>query len=255
MSRSKTFPYKPHGIGASGSSRGNAKASNMFSKNLITWMVIPSSPFGTLLFNVPLVDDDVDESLEAPTVSSEIANSDSRAHETDMRINIENGLASSNTETAPDKRLFNFKVIIKDIERSKAHALKDFHKYQQHASLTDCLKCVQAIPRFVNTEKIHEFGPNHPPECHADNVDRVIMLDPISTLIHVNNKFWVCLGEVNGLQIDGRPVDDIFNMLSEETITVLYQMLGLQPATLAHNVEGRHDWRMYTMDEQSFTVM
>jgi len=158
------------------------------------------SPFGTLLFNVPLADDDVDESLEAPTVSSEIANSDSRAHETDMRIDVENGLASSNTETTPDKRVFNSKVIIKGIERSKARALKDFHKYRQHASLTDRLKHVQAIPRFVNTEKIHEFGPNHSPECHADDVDRVIVSDPISTLIHVDNKFWLCLGEVNGLR-------------------------------------------------------
>jgi len=43
-------------------------------------------------------------------------------------------------------------------------------------------------------------------------------------------------------------------MISEETITISYQMLGLRPATLADDPEARHHWRTYTMDEQSFTV-
>ena len=77
----------------------------------------------------------------------------------------------------------------------------------------------------------------------------------ISTLIRVDNKFWICLGEVNGLRIDGHPADDIsFDMLSEETVTVSYQILGLRPATLADDPEGRHDWRTYNMNERSFTV-
>lgn len=55
------------------------------------------------------------------------------------------------------------------------------------------------------------------------------MSDPISTLIRVEDKFWLCLGEVNGLRVDGRPVDDVsFEMLPEETVTVSYQMLGLR---------------------------
>lgn len=79
--------------------------------------------------------------------------------------------------------------------------------------------------------------------------------DPISTLIHIYKKFWLCLGEVNGLRIDGRPVDFVsFEILPEETVTVSYQMLGLWPATLADDPDGRHDWRTYTVGEQSFTV-
>lgn len=191
------------------------------------------SPFGTLLFNVPLADDDIDESLELPTNSFATTDlgSDSRAHETDMQTDVEDTLgaelASSNTETAPDKRLFNSRVLVKGIEKSKARALKDFNRYRQHSSSTDHLKRVQAIPRFVNTDKTHNFGS---PEYHtvADDMDQVIISDPISTLVRVDNKFWLCLGEVNGLRIDGRPVDYItFDMLSEETVTVSYQMLGL----------------------------
>jgi hypothetical protein len=192
------------------------------------------SPFSTLLFNVPLVDDDIDESLEAPspptvTSQSEIANLDSRAHEANMRIDVEDALggelAFSNTETPA---LFDSKVQIKGVEMSKARALKNFTKYRQHASSTDRLKRVQAIPRFVNTEKTSDFGSNHSPDYHADNEDSLIVSDPISTLIRVDNKFWLCLREVNGLWVNGRSVDEIgFELLLEETVAISYQMLGL----------------------------
>jgi hypothetical protein len=43
-------------------------------------------------------------------------------------------------------------------------------------------------------------------------------------------------------------------MLAEETVTVSYQMLGLRPATLADDPDGKHDWRTYMMAERSFTV-
>jgi hypothetical protein len=194
------------------------------------------SPFGTLLFNVPLADDDIDESLEPITFSSATTNSgsDSRAHEADMRTDVEDKLGAElaflNAKTTPDKRLFNSKVLIKGIEKLKACALKDFNRYWQHSSSTDHLKRVQAIPRFVNTDETHNFGPNRSPGYHtvSDDTDQVIISDPISTLVHVDDKFWLCLGEVNGLRIDGHPVDYIsFDMLSEETVTISYQMLGL----------------------------
>ena len=221
------------------------------------------SPFGTLLFDVPLEEDDIDESLEAPsstiTFADEITDSESRAHEIDMRINVEDEIGTdlvfSNTEITANRQVFNPKVLIKGVEKSKARALKDFSKYRHHASSTDRLKRVQAIPRFVNTEKILESGPKHSPEHHIDDTEKIVMSDPISTLIRVEDKFWLCLGEVNGLQVDGRPVDEVsFEMLPEETVTVSYQMLGLRPATLADDPDGQHDWRTYMISERSFTV-
>ena len=193
------------------------------------------SPFGTLLFDVPLADDDVDESLEAPSPTGNSANkvTESRAHEIDMHIDVEDEigaeLASSNTETTANQRIFNPKVLVKGVEKSKARALKDFSKYQQHASSTDHSKHVQAIPGFANTKKTLDSSPNHcSPDHHIDDTEKILVSDPISTLIRVENKFWLCLGEVNGLQIDGRSVDEVsFEMLPEETLTVSYQMLGL----------------------------
>jgi hypothetical protein len=201
------------------------------------------SPFSTLLFNVPLADNDIDESLEAPsstgTSTEEIPGS--KAHEIDMRINVEDEIGaelaslseSLNTETPTNRRIFNPKVLVKGVEKSKARALKDFSKYRQHASSTDRLKRVQAIPRFVDTEKTLDSSPNHSPEHLIDDTEKILVSDPIATLVRVENKFWLCLGEVNGLQIDGRPVDEVsFEMLAEETVTISYQMLGLRPANI-----------------------
>ena len=89
------------------------------------------------------------------------------------------------------------------------------------------LKCVQAIPEFINTEKTLNIGPNNS-LVPTDDTDQIIVSDPISTLIHIDNKFRLCLGEVNGLQVDSCPVNNIsFEMLSKGTVTVSYQMMGL----------------------------
>jgi hypothetical protein len=192
------------------------------------------SPFGTPLFEVPPEDDDIDESLEVLTATSpdhSDETTDSRAHEMDMRVEVEDELGAeltSNTELTAVHKVFNSKVFINGIEKSKARALKEFGKYRHHASSTDRLKRVQAIPRFVNTEKTLHPSPNHSPGHQVDDTDKIIISDPISTLLRVENKFWLCIGEVNGLRVDGRPVDDVsFEMLPEDTITVSYQVLGL----------------------------
>ena len=88
------------------------------------------SPFGTLLFDVPLADDDIDESLIAP--SSAVTSGDNiddeitgaSAHDIGMRVDVEDELGTElaclmNTETNPSRRVFNSKVLVKGIEKSK----------------------------------------------------------------------------------------------------------------------------------------
>lgn len=165
-----------------------------------------------------------------------------------MRVDVENKLgaelASSNTDTTTDQRVFNSKILIKSIEKSKPCTIKDFSKYRQHASSTDHLKCIQDIPWFVDTNKILNSSPTHSLEDHIDDTEKIVVPDPISTLICVENKFWLCLGEVNGLRVNGHPVNNIsFEMLPEESITISYQILGLQTATLADDLNRQHGWR------------
>ncbi|KDR77538.1 hypothetical protein GALMADRAFT_1326277 [Galerina marginata CBS 339.88] len=220
------------------------------------------SPFGTLLFTVPLADDDIDESLEVLTPSADrTTNIDT--HEADMRVDVEDTLgaelASSNgemTQATTIEKAFNSKVLIRGQERSKARALKEFTKYRQHASSTDRLKRVQAVPRFVDTEKLLESSTNSTSASHLDDTEQLIIIsDPVASLVRVENEFWLCLGEVNELRIDGQAVDHIsLEMLAEEIVTVSYQMLGLRPATLADDPEGKNDWRTYPAQERLFTV-
>ncbi|KAF8159901.1 hypothetical protein B0H34DRAFT_843620 [Crassisporium funariophilum] len=219
------------------------------------------SPFGTLLFNVPLADDDIDESLEVPTPSANTT-ADSDTHEVDMRIEVEDTLgaelASSNANPGQQttvEKVFSSKVLINGHERSKARALKEFAKYRQQASSTDRLKRVQAVPRFVDTEKPLTSSTNPLSASQLDDPDQIIISDPIASLVRVNNEFWLCLGEVNELRIDGRAVDYIsVEMLAEETVTASYQMLGLRPATLDDDPEAKNDWRTCAVKERTFTV-
>lgn len=150
------------------------------------------SPFGTLLFDAPLADDDIDESLEAPVVTSRISEIiDTGAHDKDMRIDIEDELATelilSHTEITTDsgasKRKFDSKILINGAEKSKAHALKDFTKYRQHAGSMDRLKRVQAIPRFVDIKNVRNLNHIYSLGLHIDDTDHIIISDPISTLI------------------------------------------------------------------------
>ena len=45
------------------------------------------------------------------------------------------------------------------------------------------------------------------------------------------------------------------DMLLEETVVVSYQILGLCPAMLDNDLGVKHDWRTYSMQEKSFSVL
>lgn len=80
----------------------------------------------------------------------------------------------------------------------------------------------------------------------ADDSETLVISDPIATLVCIEGKIWLCLGEVNIIQIDSQSVSHVsFDMLMEDIVMVLYQMLGLRPATLEDDPEGWHDWRTY----------
>lgn len=83
----------------------------------------------------------------------------------------------------------------------------------------------------------------------------LLITDPVATLVHSENQLWLCIGEVNSLKIDGKVVGYIgLDMLSEETVVVSYQILGLRPAMSDNDPELKHDWRTYSMEERSFSA-
>ena len=145
-------------------------------------------------------------------------------------------------------------VIISGVEISKARALSTFSKTRKFVSSTDRLKRVQEVGRY-GAPNADSDKSSTAYQIPTDSSKVLLITDPIATLIHVENQYWLCIGEVNGLKLDGKAVGYIsLDMLSEETVTVSYQMLGLRPATSDDDPELKHDWRTYSMEEKSLSV-
>jgi hypothetical protein len=218
------------------------------------------SPNGTLLFKIPLAEDDVDVSLESASRSGSTAGAIGSDVESnfEMRIEVEDAIGElADTDTdglglrLETGRIIDNKVLIKGNEVSKARALSKYAKFRTHARSTDRLKRVQDVSRF-NIGSV-ELNPH--PETPTDSAETLVIGDPIATLVRIEDQFWLCIGEVNGLRIDGRPVKYVgFDMLVEDTVTVSHQMMGMRPATLADDPDGKHDWRTYTIKEYSSIV-
>lgn len=223
------------------------------------------APFGVLLFDVPLAEDDIDESLEYPTfhtaASSQPTNTyfnrqDNPIEEAETRVEIEDSLdelvSSESVTEQPDapRNAFSSKILINGIEVSKSRALARYSKYRKHASSTDRLRRVQAVERYVKNKDLDVYT-----ESPTDETNLLIISDSIATLLYSEKHFWICIGEVNEIKIDGEFVDSVpVEMLDEETVTISYQMLGLRPATSDDDPNQKHDWRTYTIKERSFTV-
>jgi hypothetical protein len=147
-------------------------------------------------------------------------------------------------------QMFSNKVIFNGNLMGKARALAKYSKTRKFVSSTDRLKRVQEVGRYSQTmdESSTVTG--------TDSDGEVLLItDPIATILHCENQFWLCIGEVNGLKIDGRTVGYIsLNILSEDTVTVSYQILGLRRTTSDDDPKLKHDWRTCSMEEKTFVV-
>ena len=147
------------------------------------------------------------------------------------------------------QRMIQSKVLVSGTLISKARALSRYSKSRTHAGSTDRLRRVQDIPRFESSKRIEEMT------SIPDGSDVLLVSDPIATLLRCEKKFWLCIGEVNALRIDGRSVDFVsVDMLMEDTVSVSYQMLGLCTSTTDDDPDQHNDWQTCTIDEHSFTV-
>ena len=237
------------------------------------------APFGVLLFDVPLAEDDIDESLEyhildaipsdpssqTPNINGGRNNSQ-RVEESEARVEVEDRLDellssdSVSSESVPVQRqsgaVFSSKVLINGVEMANSRALARSSKFRKHASSTDRLRRVQDDKRYVKNSSLNENtgggSLSNPP---TDETEVLVISDPITTLLYSEKRFWICIGEVNDIKIDGDFADSVpVEMLDEDRVKISYQMLGLRPATSDDDPDQKHDWRTYTIKERSFTV-
>jgi len=164
---------------------------------------------------------------------------------------VEDAIASEDTDIIHGP--INPNITINGKEVSKARALANFNKYRKFTSSTDRLKRVQQQARY--TPK----GISPPMDSGAviQGSEQLVLAisDPVASLLCSDNRIWLCIGEVNGLRVDGQPVDYVgHSILCESITTVSYQLMGLRPATTEDDPESKNDWRSYSMEEHSFTV-
>ncbi len=119
--------------------------------------------------------------------------------------------------------------------------------------MTDRLKRVQEVGRYSTTENTDKSNTAY--QSPREEGEVLLITDPIATLVHSENQFWFCIGEVNGLKIDRRVIGFVsLDMLLEGTVVVSYQILGLRPATSNDDPALKHDWRTYSMHKKSFSA-
>ena len=185
------------------------------------------SPSGTMLFDIPLAEDDIDESLELPSPPIvHPSNSDTEAH-----IEVEDALGELETTKAATSTLqeqkVNAHILVNGKLKSKARALVEFSKYRKRVSSTDRLRHVQDIERHIQNKNIGSYSSEFlPPPTDDSNI--LLISDCIASILSCDKKIWLCTGEVNGLNFDGKSVPYInLDMLSKEAVPISYQVLGL----------------------------
>lgn len=83
----------------------------------------------------------------------------------------------------------------------------------------------------------------------------LIISDPVASLLRCEGHIWLCIGEVNGMKVDGKLVDCIdCDLLMEPTVSVSYQIIGLKPSDSQDNPTLKFDWRTYPIKERTFTA-
>ncbi|TFK70649.1 hypothetical protein BDN72DRAFT_870211 [Pluteus cervinus] len=193
--------------------------------------------------------DDVDDQQGANSDRVDIENCLS-----DMAF--EDGHAQSNNEgsqpqqSRPSRTL---KINGRDIVKSKF--LSQFSQYRKRPGSFDRLKRVQDVDRYtsgyLNQGSLHLKAPHITPN------DPVLLIsDPVASLLSADKNAWLVIGEVNGITIDGEPVEYVpHKMLRESIVSVSYQVIGLRPASSAEDPSSEHDWRSFRpLTEKTFSV-
>ena len=160
------------------------------------------SPSGTMLFNIPLAEDDIDKSLELPRPSPAIihpSNNDAEAC-----VEVEDALGElESTEAATttlQKQKVDAHILVNGKLKAKARALVEFSKYRKQVGSTDRLWRVQDIERHIQNKNIGSYSSEFLPPP-ADDADILLVSDSIASILSCDKKIWLCIGEVNGLNL------------------------------------------------------
>ncbi|KAI0310772.1 hypothetical protein OF83DRAFT_830481 [Amylostereum chailletii] len=136
----------------------------------------------------------------------------------------------------------------------KARALAQRFKYHKFSSSTDRLRRVQQEGRYGagSISLANTTNTVNP----ADDDEPVLGIgDPISSLLLCDGSLFLCIGEVTGLRLNSKAVDEVIvSLLPEKTVQISYQVLCLIPSTSLDDATLKYDWRSTRLLPLAFTV-
>jgi hypothetical protein len=204
------------------------------------------SPFGTLLLDVPLDDDDNEDNEDETQNDSSLALQSTHRPQISISTELEDAIAEEQPESNKPSS-FDRSAMFQGKRLPKARILALRSKYKDSPSSTDRLKRVAEVERYAATSgeatrgNIIEYDSAFGGPC-------LLISEPIATLVRCEKKVFLGIGEVNDIKIDSQSVEQLgLDVLAENTVVISYQVLSLVPATVEDDAEMTNDWRSCSM--------
>ncbi|KAI0260621.1 hypothetical protein BC834DRAFT_831523, partial [Gloeopeniophorella convolvens] len=205
------------------------------------------APFGTLLVRLP-----TNSGPESDEEDAAVGSSADKSASTVLPHECISGDGLRELEDAADEIDWNHSHITppafsnkvdasgNGILISKARALAQRFKYDKNASSTDRLRHVQQESRYG---PVYTAGDGEDAFAGVDG-PRVMVTDPIATLVRCDGHLFLCIGEINSIRFHSRPQDEVpVALLHKTAVQVSYQALSLLPTSTEDDVSSKHDWR------------
>ncbi|KAF6751588.1 hypothetical protein DFP72DRAFT_1135958 [Ephemerocybe angulata] len=238
------------------------------------------APAGALLVNIPLGEDDLDESSEhfalnatadpsdpAPETSSLHTDTADPAPETSLngttseaQVDIEDVIETTETnddlphnpttEESSETQVTaipSHSILVNGKIMRKSKVVAMFSRYRKKVTSWDRLKRVQEMERY---QSAHDQGTEY-----GSDTRLLLIHDPIATLIYSDSRLWLAVGEVNGIKFAGKAIDRIgHSLLKEKAAKISFQLVGLQQVSVDDARVGSDDWRTYKVPGTSYEL-
>ncbi|KAI4518589.1 hypothetical protein K525DRAFT_208144, partial [Schizophyllum commune Loenen D] len=209
------------------------------------------APFGTLLVHStePIGSDEAELHFDAePAPAHEIPHANGNPLPCDGLVELEDSATELELNETAHLSSFPRVLNIGGTNINKSRILAHYNRWRSDPASTDRLKRVQLQSRF---------GPSGFLAATAglDEGPSITVCQPIVTLLSCDGKAFLALGEINGLKLDSKVVDEVsLAILPEATVQVSYQLLGLSPATKEDDPSEKHDWRSTRLLTAQYSV-
>ena len=199
------------------------------------------APHGVLIISVPLDPNDCEDNdkPEAHAVPS-----------TSLSPILEDAVVEEEAakEAPENTQPVNYFITVDNKQVHKTRALSLMQKYSHKAASTDRLKRVMEIQCYSGkpdeNENLVVFNSAFGSPC-------ILASEPITTLVHCDDRLFLCIGEVTDICVNSDSVDFIaLDVLQEHAVTIHFQILRLVPATSVDDPSLKNDWQSDTLIRQ-----